>query len=188
MKRFIITFICLMTMIMSANAQRYYSRHYYPRHYYSRHYYPRHYYSRYYYPSYYSSDDSRSNFDITECENTILGGVGVGKSYCDGNFSSSTDIELIIFNALVTTKIGKNKDKYSTSIPISVQLGYLFKVLSFGGKDFAGRKHNTKVFVSPLVGIGYTEFGGEVVVKHQFLYAAFKATHKGLGFSIGLAY
>lgn len=185
MKKWIMAIVCLMTMVMSANAQRYYRGVGY-----SRSVAASRSFANY---MYWNSRLSRyrnngGSFEISKHEKTIIAGFGIGKSYCDENFENSTDIDLTIYNVFLSMKVGQNKNENEYSVPVSAQVGYMINLLNFGGKDFVGRKHNTKLYISPLVGIGYSEFGGALMVKHQFLYVIGKATNKGLGFSVGLSY
>ena len=188
MRKLLWLIVCLMTMAVNADAQRYYG--FTPMYHTFNSF-------RIVHNAEYRLQGNHEPFDPTNFEHTMFGGVGVGKSYCDGDFSNSIDIDCIVFNVFLSFKITEkestlkydsNKGEYECGTPLSVQVGYMFNVLSFGGKDIIGRSHCAKVFVSPLVGIGYTEFGGALMAKYQFIYAIGKLTNKGYGVSFGVCF
>lgn len=192
MKKIIMTLVCLMAMVSSVNAQHYYRHYYHPsslHHTFKR--------FRIVHNAEYNLQGRHEPFSPSHVEHTILGGTGVGKSHCDGDFSSSIDIDCIVYNVFLSFKIKEKDDvlkydthkgEYDLGTPLSVQIGYMFNILSFGGKDIIGRSHCAKVFISPLVGLGYTEFGGALMAKYQFVYALGKLTNKGYGVSVGVCF
>ena len=155
MKKVLWLIVCLITMLLSVNGQRYY-RHYYPRKYY---------YSRYYYPKTYYSYGSSENTTTSGSDNSwmkhfILFGFGVGGGTINptGNRSHGTyDMDMIVMNALISIKLGSSEDtshEYEISESdggMSLQLGALIPIVTFDKSEY-GLGQKGKIFIAPLIG------------------------------------
>lgn len=177
MKRFIMAIVCLMTMVLSANAQRrYYTRSYGVRPHSTSYYYNRYSnisngrksYSSYYQKDntttykptnddmYYKSPRKHKENDDSWMENFVLFGIGVGgsninlKEHSNGTF----DIDLIAMNVLFSAKISDlftiDPNKMDLNNASSIQLGILFPIYTFDKSEYAFGKKG-KIFVAPLI-------------------------------------
>ena len=150
MKKTLWFIVCLMTIVMSANAQR--------------RYYPRHYYQRSYYPQYHittnTTSSNNSNYDMSWMKHFIPFGFGVGGGSINptGNLShSSFDLDLICMNILMSVKLGSITDtSYGYEVSCSnggssLQFGVLMPIISFDKTEYLfGQKG--KIFIAPLIG------------------------------------
>ena len=166
MKKVLWLIVCLMAMVVSANAQRrYYPRHYYERSYYPRHYYPRHYYQRSYYPRHYypqhygtiyttSDDISTINEADKKDYDKILFGFGTGVDWIDNGENRKASVltlELIgcnIYGEMQLANLKENTEFSNNEISFSWKVGYIISLIKYKG-GFVG--------VGPVVGRSYIQ-------------------------------
>ena len=154
------------------------------------------------------------------------GGVGTGTIKPTKEVShNSFDMDLIFMNLLFSAKTGNIVDtgELSFSDTSSFQIGALIPIVGFGDEDWIGRKHKNQIFIAPLIGFisaddtyadghdfhsganrieghhcqwwisetkvkeqNCTEYGGAVMVKYGCGYLLGKFTNKSVGVSVGL--
>lgn len=169
MKKVLWLIACLITMVLSVNAQQYYS--YYRGSSYSRSVAASKRFAhsmkmfsiaqnaRYEkYKSHISYSDNNLDKDPTSFMNYFVAfgfGIGGGTINPTGNLShGSFDLDLICMNVLMSVKLGSIKDtgEFSFDDCNSLQFGILIPVVGFGNEDFIGRKHKCQIYVAPLIG------------------------------------
>ena len=209
MKKVLWLIVCLMTMVMSANAQKYFTE-----------------------DGYYVNPNNISKEKKHFWKSSGFVGFGFGVGYGSlnpsGEFShNSIDLDLICFNVLMSYRLGNIYDTsdISSSNISSFQLGCLIPILNFNkDEDIFGRIGKGKIFIVPFIewideerftGDGhylhdkipsqqdghvctawigtshdevdkYTEFGVGIMAKYGCGYLLGKFTRKTLGVSIGL--
>lgn len=163
MKKILMIVVCLMAMVMNANAQRYYRSHYHSR-------YPSHPTYSHYRPIYGSKHNGDMEGSFWEKQQMFSMGVSFGKIYRGDKTYSNYGVDMVIGGALMSITLSnpsiKENGETQHKLNVGWQFGYFIPIVGFGKENsLRNSKWNTALLVSPII-----EFNQVLNIEGQHLH------------------